>query len=58
MGVTETTVFDLVQNQVALQSMTKAIIRHELGCQPYSDELIDTGITWERDGIPSRITQE
>ena len=30
-----------------LNPLIKAIIHHELGCQPYSDWLIDTGISWE-----------
>ncbi len=35
-----------------LHSLTKAIIHHELGCQPYSDWLIDTGISWAINSIP------
>lgn len=30
-----------------LNPLIKAIIHHELGCQPYSDWLVDTGINWE-----------
>ncbi|MTI12090.1 structural protein [Sansalvadorimonas verongulae] len=52
MGVVEQRHLKLDTNMVALQSLIKSIIHHELGCQPYSDELIDTGIRWERDGVP------
>lgn len=38
-----------------LNPLIKALIHHELGCQPYSDWLIDTGITWEKEGVPHRI---
>ena len=35
--------------------LMKAIIHHELGCQPYSDWLIDTGITWDLQGVPEGL---
>ncbi len=38
-----------------LNPLIKALIHHELGCQPYSDWLIDRGITWEQEGVPHRI---
>ena len=55
MGVKSSTRMDLNNNAVAMQSLIKSIIHHELGCQPYSDELIDIGISWERDGVPGSI---
>ncbi|MTI12003.1 structural protein [Sansalvadorimonas verongulae] len=55
MGITEQTRLNLTNNAVALQSLIKSVIHHELGCQPYSDELIDTGIRWERDGVPGSL---
>ncbi len=38
-----------------LTGLTKAIIHHELGCQPYSDWLIDEGIRWDREGVPGNL---
>ena len=38
-----------------MNPLIKAIIQHENGCQPYSDWLIDVGITWEQQGVPHRI---
>ncbi|MGI9273851.1 MAG: structural protein [Endozoicomonas sp.] len=32
--------------------LIKAIIHHQLGCQPYSDWLIDTSILWDLQGVP------
>ncbi|GAA4648752.1 hypothetical protein GCM10023116_10250 [Kistimonas scapharcae] len=38
--------------ELCLPGLIRAIIHHELGCQPYSEWLIDEGIRWDRDGIP------
>ena len=35
-----------------LPELVKSIIHHELGCQPYSHDLIDRALHWEKDGVP------
>lgn len=37
------------------QKLIKAVIHHELGCQPYGDWLIDIGIVWDKEGIPKGV---